>query len=158
MFFFGLTTTSGWFSYYLSIIQHFMRRWPKARDRVISVFRFLFPLPNIVIVSSIVLTGNGPDLFWAIVDITLAIPVFANLLSIFLLRRDFWTLLKDFKARYMGIGQIEAGFVPFYDTPPMPGDQAYPEYHSHLKIRKPIEKKHRETTPLYCQREIFDKA
>ena len=141
MFFFGLTTTSGWFSYYLSIIQHFLRRRPKVRDRVISAFRFLFPLPNIVIVSSIVLTGNGPELFWAIVDITLAIPVFANLLSIFLLRRDFWTLLKDFKARYMGIGQIEAGFAPFYDTPPLPGDQAYSDYEKHIHAATRLEDK-----------------
>lgn len=140
MFFFGLTTTSGWFSYYLSIIEHFLRRWPKTRDHVIQVFRFLFPLPNLVIVSSIVLTGNGPDLFWSIVDITLAIPVFANLLSIFLLRKDFWSLLKDYKARYMGIGAVESGFKPFYDTPPEPGDQGYRNYQKHNKSTgQPVE-------------------
>ena len=128
MFFFGLTTTAGWFSYYLSIMQHGLRSRPALRDKITSAFRFLYPIPNIVIVSSIVLTGNGPDLFWAIVDISLAIPVFSNLLSLFLLRNDFWALLKDYKARYMGIGKVDPEFRPFYDTPPEPGDGSYEEY------------------------------
>lgn len=101
-----------------------------------SAFRFIYPLPNLIIVSSIVLTGNGPDLFWIIVDITLALPVFGNLLSIFLLRNDFFALLKDYKARYMGIGTVDPNFQPFYDEPPKPGDGSYEESHGAHESRE----------------------
>ena len=136
MLFFGITTTSGWFAYYLVIMKHGLRRWPGLYEKVASAFRFIYPLPNLIIVSSIVLTGNGPDLFWIIVDITLALPVFGNLLSIFLLRNDFFALLKDYKARYMGIGTVDPNFQPFYDEPPKPGDGSYEEYMEHMNPAK----------------------
>lgn len=110
---FGLTTTSGWFSYYISIIQYVFKKYPQRRDKVIKIFKYLYPLPNIIIVSSIVLTGNGPDLFWAIVNITLVFPVGFNLLSLFLLRRQFLRLLDDYKARYMGIGTVDPKYKIF---------------------------------------------
>lgn len=115
---FGLTTTAGWFTYYIAIINHALRYKPILRDKIVKLFKFVFPLPNIVIVTSIVLTGNGPELFWTIVDITLVIPVFTNLLSLFILRKKFWSLLKDYKARYMGIGTVDPNFHVFYEDDP----------------------------------------
>ena len=115
---FGVTTTTGWYTYYVSIINHGLRKKPILRDKVIKVFKFLFPIPNIVIVTSIVLTGNGPDLFWTIVDLTLVIPVFANLLGLIGLRGKFWALLKDYKARYMGKGKVDPNFNLFYEDNP----------------------------------------
>lgn len=136
MLFFGITTTSGWFSYYLVIVKHALRSHPDLYKKIASAFRFIYPLPNIIIVSSIVLTGNGPDLFWIIVDITLALPVFGNLLAIFLLRKDFFALLKDYKARFMGQGTVDPDFKPFYDEPPMPGDGSYEEYMESMNAAK----------------------
>lgn len=115
---FGLTTTSGWFTYYLAIFNHALRYKPILRDKVVKIFKFVFPIPNIIIVSSIVLTGNGPELFWTIVDISLVIPVFTNLLALFILRKKFWALLKDYKARYMGIGKTDPNFYVFYEDDP----------------------------------------
>lgn len=115
---FGITTTAGWYTYYVSVINHALRYKPIIRDRVLKIFKFVFPLPNIVIVSSIVLTGNGPELFWTIVDITLVIPVFTNLLGLFVLRKKFWALLKDYKARYMGMGSVDPEFNVFYEDDP----------------------------------------
>ncbi len=112
---FGMTTTTGWYTYYVTIINYVLQNKPKVRDAACKAFKFLFPLPNMVIVSSIVLTGNGPDLFWALVDISLVIPVFTNLLAIFLLRDKFFSLLNDYKARYLGIGVIDPNFDIFYD-------------------------------------------
>lgn len=136
MLFFGITTTSGWFSYYLVIVKHALRNHTDLYNKIASAFRFIYPLPNIIIVSSIVLTGNGPDLFWIIVDITLALPVFGNLLAIFLLRNDFFALLKDYKARFMGKGTVDPNFQPFYDAPPMPGDGSYEEYVKSMQVKK----------------------
>lgn len=114
-FLFGITTTTGWFSYYVAIINHGFRGNPVLRDRLTTILKYLYPIPNIVIVSSIVLTGNGPDLFWNMVNITLIVPVFTNLLGLFLLRNQFWALLYDYKARYMGIGELDPNFHVFYE-------------------------------------------
>jgi len=115
---FGLTTTTGWFTYHVAIINHGFRYKPILRDKIVKIFKILFPIPNIIIVSSIVLTGNGPDLFWTMVNITLVAPVFTNLLGLFILRNKFWQLFKDYKARYMGIGQVDPNFYVFYEDDP----------------------------------------
>ena len=115
---FGLTTTAGWFTYYTAIIKHGFRNNPVIRDRLCNIFKYVYPLPNIVIVSSIVLTGNGPDLFWTMVNITLIAPVFTNLLALFILRNKFFELFKDYKARYMGQGQVDPNFNVFYEDDP----------------------------------------
>jgi AGCS family alanine or glycine:cation symporter len=115
---FGITTTAGWYTYYVAVINHALRYKPIARDKVLKIFKFVFPLPNIIIVSSIVLTGNGPELFWTIVDITLVVPVFTNLLALVVLRKKFWELLKDYKARHMGIGTVDPNFNVFYEDDP----------------------------------------
>mgnify|MGYP002410053147 CR=1 FL=1 len=117
-FLFGITTTTGWFTYYCSCVRHLLRYHPIARDKILSAFRFIFPLPNIIIVSSIVLTGSGPDTFWAIVDITLVVPVFTNLLGLLIMRNKFFELFKDYKARYMGIGKVDPDYVLFYEDKP----------------------------------------
>ena len=98
---FGLTTTAGWYTYYIAVMRHGLRYKPILADKIELLFKFIFPLPNIIIVSSIVLTGNGPDLFWTIVNITLVAPVFTNLLGLFILRDKYFKLFKDYKARYM---------------------------------------------------------
>lgn len=115
---FGLTTTTGWFTYYISIIQFVFKDYPHFRDRMTTLLKYLYPLPNIIIVSSIVLTGNGPDLFWTLVNITLVFPVGFNLLALFFLRNKFKDLLKDYKARYIGIGTVNPSFKIFRNTPP----------------------------------------
>ena len=115
---FGLTTTAGWFTYYVSVINNGLKTKPILRDKVIKAFKYVYPLPNIVIVTSIVLTGNGPDLFWTIVNLTVIAPVFINLLALFLLRDKFFELLKDYKARYMGQGEVDPNFYVFYEDDP----------------------------------------
>ena len=94
------------------------RKRPVLRDRLCYLFKFVFPIPNLIIVWSVVKGGYSADLFWAIVDVSLLIPVFSNLLAIFLLRKKFWELLKDYKARYMGIGKVDPNFYVFYEDDP----------------------------------------
>ncbi len=115
---FGITVTSGWFSFYVAVINHAFGTRPILRDRLVKIFKFVYPIPNLIIVGSIVYTGNGPDLFWTIVNITLIAPVATNLLGMFVLRKKFWQLLKDYKARYMGIGEVDPDFYVFYEDDP----------------------------------------
>lgn len=115
---FGITVTSGWFTFYVAVINHGFRSHPILRDRLIKIFKLVYPIPNLIIVGSIVYTGNGPDLFWTIVNITLIAPVATNLLGLFVLRKKFWALFKDYKARYMGIGEVDPNFYVFYEDDP----------------------------------------
>lgn len=115
MLLFGLTTTSGWFVYYTTVLKWLFKNNPKLREKACQIFKVVFPIPNIVIVWMITRGGYEADLFWAIVDLTLLVPVFTNLISLFLLRNKFWKLLDDYKARYMGIGQYDENFAIFYN-------------------------------------------
>lgn len=117
--FFGITTTTGWFTYYCSVINHGLRYHPVFRDKVLFLFKLVFPLPNIIIVSSIVLGGYDADVFWAIVDITLIVPVFTNLLGLFILRNKFFELFNDYKSRYLGDKKAKRVQYLFYEDDPV---------------------------------------
>lgn len=115
---FGLTTTSGWYAYYIAVINYLFRYKPILRDKMCTAFKIIFPMINVIIVTTIVMTGHGPEMFWTIVDILIVIPVFLNLLSLLILNKKFWTLLDDYKARYMGIGEVDPNFHVFYEDDP----------------------------------------
>lgn len=112
---FGFTTTGGAYTYYNTLLNHVLRH-SKHRKTIIKIYTYIYSAPNIIITSMIVLTGSSPALFWTMTDILIAVPVFTNLLALFLLRDKYLALLKDYKARYMGIGEVDPNFKPFYDT------------------------------------------
>lgn len=112
---FGLTTTAGWFAYFESILNHGLGHNPALKNKMVTLFKFLYPLPNIAIVTAIVLTGNGPELFWMIIDISLVFPVFFNVIALLLLSGKVQALVKDYKARFLGVGQVDPSFKVFYD-------------------------------------------
>lgn len=114
---FGFTTTGGAYTYYYTLLNHVLRncRW---RKQIVKIYTWIYSGPNIIITSLIVLTGSSPALFWTLTDITIAFPVFTNLLALFLLRDKYKALLKDYKSKYMGIGEIDESFKEFYDTEP----------------------------------------
>lgn len=114
---FGFTTTGGAYTYYFSLLNHVLRNC-RYREKIIKIYTYIYSGPNIIITSLIVLTGSSPALFWTLTDILIAIPVFTNLLALFLLRDKYKALLKDYKAKYMGIGEINENFKEFYDTEP----------------------------------------
>ncbi len=115
VFLFGITTTTGWYSYYCSIIINFFRNNLKLRNRALAVFKVIFPLPGIIVVSAFVLTGSSANLFWSIIDIVTVLPTFFNVLALALLSGDFIRLLNDYKARYLNIGKVDPNFHIFYD-------------------------------------------
>lgn len=44
-----------------------------------------------------------------------AIPTFVNVFVVLLLSNEYFRLLKDYKARYMGIGEVDDNTVLFYE-------------------------------------------
>ena len=113
--FFGITTTAGWFTYYTAIVHHIFRNNLALAKKIDAVLKVCYPLPNIIIVIMIVMTGNGPDMFWVIIDITLVIPIFFNIIALVLLGGKFKELLNDYSARYLGKSTVDPNFKVFYE-------------------------------------------
>lgn len=110
-----MTTTTGWFTYYCSLIAHGFRKNEKLRDKLILIFKIIFPWPNVIVVALIVLSGKGPNLYWAMIDVITVLPTFFNVLALIGLSGVFVKLLNDYRARYMGIGKVDPDFKVFYD-------------------------------------------
>ncbi|MCD8036102.1 MAG: alanine:cation symporter family protein, partial [Clostridiales bacterium] len=113
---FGVTTTSAWYAYDIVNIRYMLRNHPGPRDFLCKAWKFLFPLPNIIIVTTLTLHNYDATVFWAITDISLVLPIFFNLFSLFILRDKFWEIFDDYKARYMGIGKVNSEFPIFYEN------------------------------------------
>ena len=90
---FGITTTAGWFVFYTTILHHVLRNNEALANKLETVLKICYPLPNIIIVLMIVLTGSGPDMFWTIVDISLVVPVFFNVIALIVLSGKYKELL-----------------------------------------------------------------
>lgn len=112
---FGITTTAGWFVFYTTILHHVLRNNEALANKLETVLKICYPLPNIIIVLMIVLTGSGPDMFWTIVDISLVVPVFFNVIALIVLSGKYKELLKDYRARYLHEGTVDPDFKVFYE-------------------------------------------
>ena len=60
-------------------------------------------------------SGFASSRVWAIVDLGTGVPTFANLFAMVFLLGKFFSILKDYKARYMGIGEVDPEFVIWYE-------------------------------------------
>ena len=58
---------------------------------------------------------NNQGFIWTVVDITSAIPTFINVAVILILSGDYFRLLRDYKARFLGIGQVDESAELFYE-------------------------------------------
>ena len=114
---FGITTTAGWFMFYTTILHHVLKNNVQLANKIEKVLKICYPIPNIVIVAMIVMTGSGPDMFWTIVDISLVVPVFFNVIALLALSGKYKALLKDYRARYLNEGEVDPDFKVFYDAP-----------------------------------------
>lgn len=56
-------------------------------------------------------------MFWTIVDISLVVPVFFNVIALLALSGKYKALLKDYRARYLNEGEVDPDFKVFYDAP-----------------------------------------
>ncbi|WP_249870015.1 alanine/glycine:cation symporter family protein [Oceanobacillus saliphilus] len=113
---FGLTTLSGWFLYYEILLRHlFKNRKPKVKNTLLKSFIWLYPIPGTLMVVYAVSYGLPGQTVWYFADISSAIPTFINIVVILILSKQFFVLLNDYKARYLGIGQVDPNIVLFYE-------------------------------------------
>lgn len=114
VFLFGLSTTSGWWAYFEVLLRHLCGENEKLKRTLINIFKVVYPIPAFLVVLLYALGDDisGADI-WAIADLTTGIPAFINLIVIVLLSGKFFQLLKDYRARYLGIGQVDPNFKLF---------------------------------------------
>lgn len=116
IFLFGLTTLSGWFLYYEILLRHLLKnRRPKLKNGLLTFFKWFYPIPGMLMVVYAASFGIPGQTVWYFADITSAIPTFINVVVILILSKKFFELLNDYKARHLGVGQVDPDFVLFYE-------------------------------------------
>ena len=85
------------------------------RDKILLIQKILNPFMGYIITLITVFGGGTPAELWVMADFSSALPTFVNLFVLFFLTGKFFDLVKDYKARYMGIGQVDPNFKVFYE-------------------------------------------
>lgn len=115
VFLFGLTTTGGWYAYYEILLRHLFKNNVSMKEKILKIYKYTYPLPGYLMVLLAVVQRLPGATLWNFADITSAIPTFINVLVILALSPTYFKLLKDYKARYLGIGEIDPEFSAFYE-------------------------------------------
>lgn len=115
IFLFGLTTSTGWFTYYKVLLDHAFKGNDKINKLATRIFVIGNPLWGLLILLITVYGGGTPAQIWTFADFSSIIPTFINVATLFLIGGKFIELLKDYKARYLGIGKVDPDFALFYE-------------------------------------------
>jgi len=99
IFLFGWSTTTGWYTYYEIILRHLLKGKEKLHKTILTVYKYLYPIPGFLMVVFAVTTGLPPAIVWLLGDVTSALPTFINLIVVLILAPKFFELLRDFNAR-----------------------------------------------------------
>lgn len=114
VFLFGITTTSGIYAQ-MEVIVRYLLGDSSKKDLVLNIYKWSYPIPSLALVFIAVYYKFPGTVIWLFSDTSTALPIFANVLSLIILSPKFIELLKDYKARYMGIGEIDPNFKVFYE-------------------------------------------
>ncbi len=115
IFLFGLTTITGWYTYFEAIIDHAISDDVKSKKTILYVMKMFYPIPAFILVLITVFTGGTPAQLWTFADFATVIPTFINVFVLLIIGKKFLELLKDYKARYLGIGTVDPNFKLFYE-------------------------------------------
>lgn len=117
IFLFGLTTSSGFYAQ-IEVLVRYLIGDSKYKAKILTAYKCLYPVPPFLLVLLAVKYNMPTTHVWLFADMATAIPIFINVLALAILFPDFLKLLKDYKARHMGIGTIDPDFKVFYSTVP----------------------------------------
>ena len=115
IFLFGLTTTTGWYAYYEVLLRHAFGANSAAKDKFLKFYKMVYPIPGIAMTAYAVYGGQTPATLWLFADLTTGIPTFVNIIALIILTPKFVALVKDYKARHLGIGTVDPNFKIFYE-------------------------------------------
>ncbi|WP_432667457.1 amino acid carrier protein [Wukongibacter baidiensis] len=112
---FGVTTSSGLYAQIEVLLRYILGNNSKSTDKILTFYKWAYPIPGLALVIFAVMKELPGTSVWLFADMSTALPIFANILALLILSPKFLTLLKDYKARYMGIGKVDPNFKVFYD-------------------------------------------
>jgi AGCS family alanine or glycine:cation symporter len=112
---FGLTTSVGLYMQFGTLLQYAAGSSPKRRKLAALFNKCFYPLPGMLLLLYAYKFDLPPYSVWMFIDMSLGIPIFVNLIAILLLTPKFLSLLRDYRARYMGIGEVDPNFKVFSD-------------------------------------------
>ncbi len=116
LFLFGITTTTGWYTYYDIILRYVLREKVELKHRILTAYKWFYPIPGLALVLYAAYRGMPADIVWVFADVASGAPTFINLFAILLLTPKFLELLKDFKARHLGVGKIDPNCRVFFEN------------------------------------------
>ena len=115
IFIFGLTSTTGSYAMYVSMVRYLFNGRPQVIALMQRVLKWIFPLPSFFVVLYSLSVGLPTEKVWLFADLAIALPIFINLFAILVLSPRFFALLKDYRARYMNKGKVDPSFRVFYE-------------------------------------------
>lgn len=114
VFLFGVTTSSGVYAQIEVVVRYLIGDTPK-KNAILNFYKWTYPIPSLLMVIIAVYYGFPGATLWIFSDASTALPIFANIIALFILFPKFKELLQDYKSRYLGVGKIQSGFKVFYE-------------------------------------------
>lgn len=115
IFFFGLTTSSGVYTQVEVVLRYVLGK-SSLKDKLLTAYKWFYPIPSIALVFIASYYGLPGTTVWLFSDASTAFPILANIIALVILYPRFKSLLKDYKARYLGQGRIDPEFQVFYES------------------------------------------
>ncbi len=113
---FSVTTSGGWYAYYEAVLRHLAKNHPTLKKYLLIMFKYFYAVPPFLLTLYLIYVGDLS--IWTLVDITSGIPTLVNVAVVLILSGQYFKLLKDYKARYLHIGQVDPDTVLFYEDKP----------------------------------------
>ncbi|WP_206458808.1 alanine/glycine:cation symporter family protein [Anaerovorax sp. IOR16] len=114
VFLFGLTTSSGVYAQ-IEVVVRYLIGESKKKDLILKIYKWTYPIPSLALVFIAVYMEYPGTTVWLFSDASTALPIFSNIIALLILAPKFTDLIKDYQARYMGIGEIDPNFKIFYE-------------------------------------------
>lgn len=115
-FLFGITTASGIYAQ-MEVIVRYLVGESKSKALILNLYKWLYPIPGLALVGISVYYAFPGTTVWLFSDMSTALPIFANVVALAILSPKFIELLKDYKARCMGLGKVDPKTELFYEHP-----------------------------------------
>lgn len=114
VFLFGITTSSGLYAQ-IEVVLRYVVGESKIKKAALLFYKWTYPLPSLILVLIAVFNEFSGTTVWLISDAGVALPIFINILALFILAPKFAALIKDYNARYLGKGEASKDFKVFYE-------------------------------------------
>ena len=115
VFLFAFTTGTGWYTYYDTLIRHAFPHDSAIRRAFLAIIKYGNAIPGWALVLLSYKYNVTTGAIWGVVDLGTGVPTFANMIVLIILCTKFFALIKDYKARYMGIGEVDPEFYVWYE-------------------------------------------